>query len=92
MLYSHTMSSRLGYASSFGSEGQIQNFGAKELCMEKSLASTSLIKAKLWKKSVGCVPGLGFQDLAEENSPRRLANTFIGLFLRRVPDDNAQIS
>lgn len=77
MLYSDTMSSRLGYASSFGPEGQIQNFGAKELCMEKSLASTSLIKAKLWKKSVGSVPGLGFQDLAEENSPRRLANTWL---------------
>lgn len=34
-------------------------------------------KAKLWKKSVGSVPGLGFQDLAEENSPRRLANTWL---------------
>ena len=34
ILYSHTMSSRLGCASSLGLEGQIQNFGAKELCME----------------------------------------------------------
>ena len=82
MLYSHTMSSRLGCASSLGLEGQIQNFGAKELCMEKSLASTSLIKAKLWKKSMGPVPGPGFQDLAEENPPRRLANTWLNFQVR----------
>lgn len=71
MLYSHTMSSRLGYASSLAPEGQIQNSGAEELCMEKSLASASLIKIKLWKKSVGSVPGLGFHGLAEEDPLRR---------------------
>lgn len=39
--------------------------------MEKSLASDSLIKVKIWKKSVGSILGLGFQGLAEEEPLRR---------------------